>query len=812
MKATATPGIDSSLQTDYILKLLALEECADTIVGNNLIRGVSGGQKKRLTTGEILAGPTKVLFMDEISTGLDTSTTYQIVKCIGQLAHHMDFTILMSLLQPAPETYELFDDILLLSEGHIVYQGPREHILEFFKSCGFECPKRKGAADFLQEVLSQKDQAQYWHNKEEPYHYVKAEEFSQRYTYFHVGQSIQRLMFIKFNKLRSHKESISYKDSVGKLKILQTCFSREILLMKRNAFLFVFKTGQIIFMSFVAMTVYIKTQMHHRDEEDGNRFLSALSFGNLSKWWSWGYWLSPLTYAQNAITMNEFLAPRWNHPTVNGSSLGLQMLKLHDIPANGYWYWLSIGVLLGISAVLDGLFVVALTYIRAPGRTRGFVSKKALEEAKNQHNMKMYNNILASVNMTSIPDMISSSFEQSRDMQQIGQQTPMRRMDDAMTHVAPRKSMSLPFQPLTMSFRNIAYSIDMPQGGRLQLLKGITGAFQPGVLTALMGASGAGKTTLLDVLAGRKTGGCIAGDIRISGYPKKQETFARISGYCEQNDIHSPQVTVYESLIFSASLRLSSTLPPQSKEAFVNDVMELVELDDLRDSIVGVPGLSGLSNEQRKRLTIAVELVANPSIIFMDEPTSGLDARSAAIVMRTIRNAVDTGRTIVCTIHQPSIDIFEAFDELLLLRSGGQLIYAGPLGKQSAHMIHYFQGIPSVPRIRSGYNPATWMLEITSPSAETTTKADFAAIYRKSKQFVKNEALVKGLSVPGQKSKDLTFDTVYAQSFVGQTKCCLWKQHLAYWRSPEYNCNRMLFTLIIALVIGTVFWDAGLKQ
>ena len=92
--------------------------------------------------------------------------------------------------------------------------------------------------------------------------------------------------------------------------------------------------------------------------------------------------------------------------------------------------------------------------------------------------------------------------------------------------------------------------------------------------------------------------------------------------------------------------------------------MEMIELDGLKDSLVGIPGVNGLSIEQRKRLTIAVELVTNPSIIFMDEPTSGLDARSAAIVMRAVRNIVDTGRTVVCTIHQPSIDIFEAFDEV----------------------------------------------------------------------------------------------------------------------------------------------------
>jgi ABC-type multidrug transport system ATPase subunit len=97
---------------------------------------------------------------------------------------------------------------------------------------------------------------------------------------------------------------------------------------------------------------------------------------------------------------------------------------------------------------------------------------------------------------------------------------------------------------------------------------------------------------------------------------------------------------------------------------FIEEVIELVELTSLGEAQVGLPGVNGLSTEQRKRLTIAVELVANPSIIFMDEPTSGLDARAAAIVMRTVRNTVDTGRTVVCTIHQPSIDIFDAFDEV----------------------------------------------------------------------------------------------------------------------------------------------------
>lgn len=156
--------------------------------------------------------------------------------------------------------------------------------------------------------------------------------------------------------------------------------------------------------------------------------------------------------------------------------------------------------------------------------------------------------------------------------------------------------------------------------------------------------------------------------------------------------------------------------------------MNLVELHSLRNALVGLPGVDGLSTEQRKRLTIAVELVANPSIIFMDEPTTSLDARAAAVVMRTVRNTVDSGRTVVCTIHQPSIDIFEAFDEvllnfmfffffkyntpywliilvasflsstkhhfclqLLLMKRGGQIIYAGSLGRNSHKLVEYFE-------------------------------------------------------------------------------------------------------------------------
>ena len=107
---------------------------------------------KLINAGEMLVGPAKTLFMDEISTGLDSSTTFQIVNSLKHCVHILKGTTVISLLQPAPETYNLFDDIILLSDSHIVYEGPREYVLKFFESMGFQCPERKGVADFLQEV------------------------------------------------------------------------------------------------------------------------------------------------------------------------------------------------------------------------------------------------------------------------------------------------------------------------------------------------------------------------------------------------------------------------------------------------------------------------------------------------------------------------------------------------------------------------------------------------------------------------------------------------------------------------------------
>nr|XP_023882215.1 ABC transporter G family member 31-like isoform X3 [Quercus suber] len=913
MKASSVGGKKHSVSTDYILKVLGLDVCSETLVGNDMLRGISGGQRKRVTTGEMIVGPRKTLFMDEISTGLDSSTTFQIVKCIRNFVHQMEATVLMALLQPAPETFELFDDLVLLSEGYVVYQGPRAEVLEFFESLGFQLPPRKGVADFLQEVTSRNDQAQYWANSSKPYVFISVPEIAEAFKNSRFGRLLQSSISVPYDKSKSDSLALSKtKYAVSKIEIFKACFERELLLISRHRFLYIFRTCQVAFVGFITCTMFLRTRIHPTNEQNGNLYLSCLFYGlvhmmfngfselplmitrlpvfykqrdnffhpawawsisswilrvpysiieavvwscvvyftvgfapsagrffrymlilfsihqmalglfrmmasisrdmilantfgsaallivfllggfiipkgMIKPWWIWGFWVSPLSYGQRAISVNEFTATRWMERSAFGNNtVGHNILILHSIPTDDYWYWIGVGVLLAYALLFSNIVTLALTYLNPLRKAKTVIPLNVAEK-----------------NLALNGGGGGSKF------------CPPSAEEDSK-----KKGMILPFQPLTMTFLNVNYFVDMPKEmkmkglpeKKLQLLSNVSGVFSPGVLTALVGSSGAGKTTLMDVLAGRKTGGYIEGDIKISGYPKEQRTFARISGYVEQNDIHSPQVTVEESLWFSSSLRLPKEVSKEKKHEFVEQVMRLIELDTIRHALVGLPGSSGLSTEQRKRLTIAVELVANPSIIFMDEPTSGLDARAAAIVMRTVRNTVDTGRTVVCTIHQPSIDIFEAFDELLLMKRGGRVIYGGKLGVHSQIMIDYFQGIDGIPPICSGYNPATWMLEVTTPIAEERIGEDFADIYRNSEQYRDVEASIKHFSVPPTGSEPLKFPSTYSQDTFSQFKTCLWKQNLVYWRSPQYNAIRLFFTAISALLIGTVFWNIGLRR
>ncbi|MEW5311977.1 MAG: hypothetical protein WDW38_003643 [Sanguina aurantia] len=401
----------------------------------------------------------------------------------------------------------------------------------------------------------------------------------------------------------------------------------------------------------------------------------------------------------------------------------------------------------------------------------------------------------------------------------------------------------IPFQPVTLVFQDLRYFVPNPSykgksaaakpakadeesgpgpeevPAELELLKGITGFAEPCMLMALMGGSGAGKTTLMDVIAGRKTVGRISGDIHVNGHLKEQRAWSRAMGYVEQMDIHTPAATVIEALVFSARLRLPRAVTDAQVKAYVEEVVGIVDLTENMFDLVGVPGSTGLSVEQRKRLTIALELVANPSVVFMDEPTSAqsqsrpcLSHASAHLHMHTYSCVFVCTPTQV-TIHQPSIEIFETFDQLLLLQRGGRTTYFGPLGHQSMHLVSYLEAVPGVSRIHDGVNPATWMLEVTGGAVSVGTKAvqaDWPTLYLSSELSSSNAEHAASL-VRSQRTSHapLAVSGLYAATFGVQVRMLWSKYQAAYWRTPSYNFTRFVTTTLVACVYASVYRSAG---
>jgi ABC-type multidrug transport system ATPase subunit len=180
------------------------------------------------------------------------------------------------------------------------------------------------------------------------------------------------------------------------------------------------------------------------------------------------------------------------------------------------------------------------------------------------------------------------------------------------------------------TFKDVSYFVKVDSGER-QLLKDVNGYFKPGQLTALMGASGAGKTTLLDTLSQRKDVGVVKGEMYMAGQ-HLDATFSRSCGFCMQQDVHEPTATIREALQFSAKLRQSPDISDKQKEAYVEEVISLLELGPLANALIGQPGDGGLNVEQRKRVTIGVELAARPSaLLFLDEVRFSLSSECHVI-------------------------------------------------------------------------------------------------------------------------------------------------------------------------------------
>jgi len=372
-------------------------------------------------------------------------------------------------------------------------------------------------------------------------------------------------------------------------------------------------------------------------------------------------------------------------------------------------------------------------------------------------------------------------------------------------------------QTAIFQWKDVCYDIKIKGEGR-RILDHVDGWVKPGTLTALVGVSGAGKTTLLDVLATRVTTGVITGEVLVDGR-QRDSSFQRKTGYVQQQDLHLATSTVREALTFSALLRQPAHIPRKEKIAYVDEVIKLLEMEPYAGAIVGVPG-EGLNVEQRKRLTIGVELVAKPELLFfLDEPTSGLDSQTSWSILSLLEKLKDNGQAILCTIHQPSAVLFQRFDHLLFLADGGKTVYFGPIGPSSESLTEYFErnGAHACP---PGANPAEWMLEVIGAAPGSHTDIDWPEVWRTSPEFQVVRAELDRLKAersqlappPSAAEGKDGYRSEYAAPFWFQYYQVQKRVFEQYWRTPSYIYSKLLLCIMTPLFIGFSFFMAKNTQ
>ena len=362
-------------------------------------------------------------------------------------------------------------------------------------------------------------------------------------------------------------------------------------------------------------------------------------------------------------------------------------------------------------------------------------------------------------------------------------------------------------------WRDLTYQVKIKSEERV-LLNHVDGWVKPGQLTALMGSSGAGKTTLLNCLSERVTTGVITDGVRMVNGHALDSSFQRSIGYAQQQDLHLSTSTVREALRFSAYLRQPKDVSRKEKDEYVEYVLDLLEMTAYADALVGFTG-EGLNVEQRKRLTIGVELAAKPKLLlFLDEPTSGLDSQTAWSVCKLMRKLADHGQAILCTIHQPSAILLKEFDRLLFLQKGGQTVYFGDLGDNCSTLTNYFEKYGADPCPKQA-NPAEWMLHVVGAAPGSHAKQDYFEVWKNSTEFqeVQQELdymereLVK---IPRDVAPDA--HNKYAASILTQYLVVSWRVIIQYWRSPGYIYSKMFLVIASALFNGFSFFKSNLTQ
>ncbi|KAN0109951.1 putative ABC transporter CDR4 [Hyaloscypha variabilis] len=534
-------------------------------------------------------------------------------------------------------------------------------------------------------------------------------------------------------------------------------------------------------------------------------------------WFKWISWINPVAYAFEGLFVNELHGQRFACSTlvpsggaythtgnnfvcaVAGAVVGQTTVSGDDYLESQFQYsyahiWRNLGFMFAFMIFFLFVYLFATEFNSATSSTaevlvfrRGHVPKHlevAEKAAKNDEEALI-----------------------------AGAGTGSAGKDDAQQEKEKEEKVNA-LRPQTdvFTWKDVCYDIKI-KGEPRRLLDNVSGWVKPGTLTALMGVSGAGKTTLLDVLAQRVSMGVVTGDMLVSGKPL-DESFQRKTGYVQQQDLHLETTTVREALRFSAMLRQPKSVSKQEKYDFVEDVIKMLNMQDFSEAVVGVPG-EGLNVEQRKLLTIGVELAAKPALLlFLDEPTSGLDSQSSWAIVSFLRKLADNGQAVLATIHQPSAILFQEFDRLLFLAKGGKTVYFGDIGKNSETLLNYFSSNGG-DKCGDDENPAEYMLKMVGAGASGKSTKDWHDVWKNSNEAkeVQNE-LARIKSEMGSQTSEENEGThsEFAMPFTNQLLEVTVRVFQQYWRTPGYIYSKILLGVASALFIGFSFFHADASQ
>ncbi|PLB49697.1 ATP-binding cassette transporter [Aspergillus steynii IBT 23096] len=530
----------------------------------------------------------------------------------------------------------------------------------------------------------------------------------------------------------------------------------------------------------------------------------VLPVPSMHPWFEWIHWLNPIYYAFEVLIANEFHGrdfpcSQFIPPTADlsgnsfacsaaGSEAGKLTISGDSYMLANYDYsygnvWRNFGILIAFLVAFMAIYFVASELNSSTTSTaEALVFRRGHEPAAfREKSPKGSKDEETSIELGSV----RTQTEQSNN------------------------EVALPPQTDIFTWRDVSYDIEI-KGEPRRLLDHVSGWVKPGTLTALMGVSGAGKTTLLDVLAQRTSMGVITGDMFVNGR-SPDASFQRKTGYVQQQDLHLETSTVRESLRFSALLRQPASVSTEEKYKYVEDVISMLKMEDFAEAVVGVPG-QGLNVEQRKLLTIGVELAAKPKLLlFLDEPTSGLDSQSSWAICSFLRKLAHSGQAVLCTIHQPSAILFQQFDQLLFLARGGKTVYFGPIGQNSRTLLDYFEGNGGRD-CGDDENPAEYMIEVVNQGVNRQGENWFD-VWNQSTESQGIQAEIDRIHAEQGAKTQETMDDPLAQS---EFAAPLWFQLYVvtrrtfeqYWRMPGYILAKWGLAIMAGLFIGFSFYSA----